>query len=404
MNCRFCGNILKEIFLDLGSVPPSNASLTKANLKKKEVYYPLKVFVCKKCWLVQTKDYLHPKKLFTKKYKYFSSISHSFLLHAKNYVDKIIKELSLSNKSYVIEIGSNDGYLLKNFLEKNIPCLGIEPTNTAKTAEKNGIKVLREFFTKDIAHKLSLQGKKADLIIANNVYAHVPNINDFTEGLKKILNKNGTITIEFHHLLNLIKLHQFDVIYHEHFSYLSLHVVREIFKKSGLRIFNVKKINTHGGSLQVYACHFDDNRKTHKSVNLLLNEEKKKGLKKIETYRKFKKDISKIKNNLLNFLSKIKKKRVVGFCASAKGNSMLNYCNINKKLLPVIFDSAKSKQNLFMCKSHIPIVSPKNIFKIKPDYVIILSWNISEEIINQFSMLKKNKTKFFAAIPEIRIL
>lgn len=404
MNCRFCGNILKEIFLDLGSVPPSNSYLSKANLKKKEVYYPLKVFVCKKCWLVQTKDCLHPKKLFTKKYKYFSSISDSFLLHAKNYVDKIIKELSLSNKSYVIEIGSNDGYLLKNFLEKNIPCLGIEPTNTAKTAEKNGIKVLREFFTKDIAHKLSLQGKKADLIIANNVYAHVPNINDFTEGLKKILNKNGTITIEFHHLLNLIKLHQFDLIYHEHFSYLSLHVVREIFKKSGLRIFNVKKINTHGGSLQVYACHFDDNRKTHKSVNLLLNEEKKKGLKKIETYRKFKKDISKIKNNLLNFLSKIKKKRVVGFCASAKGNSMLNYCNINKKLLPVIFDSAKSKQNLFMCKSHIPIVSPKNIFKIKPDYILILSWNISEEIINQFSMLKKNKTKFFVAIPKIRIL
>jgi SAM-dependent methyltransferase len=395
---------LKEIFLDLGSVPPSNASLTKANLKKKEVCYPLKIFVCKKCWLVQTKDYVHPKKLFTTKYKYFSSISHSFLMHAKNYVDKIIKELSLSNKSYIIEIGSNDGYLLKNFLKKNIPCLGIEPTNTAKTAEKNGIKVLREFFTKDIAHKLSMQGKKADLIIANNVYAHVPNINDFTQGLKKILKKNGTISIEFHHLLNLIELHQFDVIYHEHFSYLSLHVVHEIFKKSGLRIFNVKKINTHGGSLRVYACHFDDNRKTHKSVNLLLNEENKKGLKKIETYRKFKKHINKIKNNLLNFLSKNKKKKVVAYGAAAKGNTLLNYCGIKKKLLPIIFDSAKSKQNLFMCGSHIPIASPKTIFKIRPDYVLILPYNISEEIIKQYSMLKKNGTKFVVAIPELKIL
>jgi SAM-dependent methyltransferase len=407
MNCRHCDTFLKNIFLDLGRTPPSNAFLTKKNLHKSEIHYPLKVFVCDQCWLVQTEDCIKAEELFTPQYAYFSSISESWLTHVKNYTDQIIKEFSLSNKSYVIEIGSNDGYLLKNFLEANIPCLGIEPTNsTADAAEKIGVSVLREFFSNDLGKKLVLEKKKADLIIGNNVYAHVPNINDFTMGLKTILKRNGIITLEFPHLMSLIAHIQFDTIYHEHFSYLSLYTACEIFQKANLRIFNVEKLETHGGSLRIYACHFNDIRKTQSSVTSLLLEEKLKGLQEIETYKGFQFRVDKIKNDLIQFLIKQKKrkKKVVAYGAAAKGNTLLNYAGIKKELLPFVFDSAISKQGCFMPGSHIPILSSEYILEAKPDYVLILPWNIADEIIIQNAILKKNSTKFIIAVPELKIL
>jgi hypothetical protein len=407
MNCRHCENFLKNIFLDLGYAPLSNAYLTRNNLNKPEISYPLKVFVCEYCWLVQTEDYTNAKELFTSQYAYFSSISVSWLEHAKKYAQKMIKEFSLSKKSYVIEIASNDGYLLKNFLEANIPCLGIEPADsTADAAEKIGISVLREFFGKQLGLKLASEKKKADLIIGNNVYAHVPDINDFTMGLKEILKKNGTITLEFPHIMNLIQHTQFDTIYHEHFSYLSLYTVCKIFEKANLRIFNVEKLKTHGGSLRIYGCHFDDIRRTKSSVALLLKEEKKKGLQKIQIYRGFQTSVDRIKKNLIKFLTdkKKKEKKVVGYGAAAKGSTLLNYCGIKKNLLPIIFDAAPSKQGCFMPGSHIPIRSTEHLIESKPDYILILPWNIADEIIIKNSILKKNGTQFVIAVPELKIL
>ena len=407
MNCRHCGVLLKNIFLDLGRLPPSNAYLTKDNIHQAEISYPLKVLVCDQCWLVQTEDHISAEKLFTSQYAYFSSASSSWLTHAKKYANKMIKELNLNSKSHVIEIASNDGYLLKNFIEAKIPCLGIEPTaSTADVAEKIGIPVLRKFFGKSLAHKLALDGKKADLIIGNNIYAHVPDINDFTIALKVILKKNGTITLEFPHFMNLIEHAQFDTIYHEHFSYLSIYTVCKIFEKASLRIFNVEKLNTHGGSLRVYGCHIDDIRKTQNIVNLLLEKEKKNGLQKIDTYKNFQLCADKIKNDLIKFLSdqKIKGKKVVGYGAAAKGNTLLNYCGIKEDLLQVIFDAAPSKQGCFMPGSHIPILSPKHLIDSEPDYVLILPWNISKEIIMQNVILKEKRTKFLIAVPKLKIL
>ena len=407
MNCRHCGEFLKNIFLDLGHSPLSNAYLTKNNLQQSEIYYPLKVLVCDQCWLVQTEDYINAQELFTSQYAYFSSTSSSWLIHAKNYANKIIKELNLNSKSHVIEIASNDGYLLKNFVAAKISCLGIEPTaSTAYAAEKIGIPVLRKFFGKSLAQKLVLDGKKADLIIGNNVYAHVPDINDFTMGLKEILKTNGTITLEFPHLMNLIEYTQFDTIYHEHFSYLSLYTVCKIFEKENLRIFNVEKLKTHGGSLRVYGCHFDDPRKTKNSVALLLQKEKLSGLQKIETYKGFQIIVDKIKSDLIKFLTEQKKKgkKVVAYGAAAKGNTLLNYAGINEELLPVVFDAATSKQGCFLPGSHIPILSPQYIIQTKADYVLILPWNITEEIIIENSMLKKNGVQFIIAVPELKIL
>jgi SAM-dependent methyltransferase len=407
MNCRHCGVLLKNIFLDLGRSPPSNAYLTKNNLHQSEIYYPLKVLVCDQCWLVQTEDYINAEKLFTSQYAYFSSTSPSWLVHAKNYTDKIIKELNLNSKSYVIEIASNDGYLLKNFVAAKISCLGIEPTtSTAEAAEKIGIPVLRNFFGKSLAHKLALDEKKADLIIGNNVYAHVPDINDFTMGLKEILKTDGTITLEFPHLKNLIEYTQFDTIYHEHFSYLSLYTVCKIFQKASLRIFNVEKLKTHGGSLRVYGCHFDDIRKTKNSVTLLLQEEKLSGLQKIETYKGFHISVDKIKSDLIKFLTEQKKKgkKVVAYGAAAKGNTLLNYAGIKEELLPFVFDAAISKQGCFLPGSHIPILSPEYIIQTKADYVLILPWNIAEEIVIENFILKKNGVQFVIAVPELKIL
>ena len=407
MICRHCKKNLNHTFLDLGYAPPSNSYLSKADLKKPELYYPLKTHVCDECWLVQTEDYIDAEKLFISEYAYVSSTSSSWLEHAKNYSYEMIEKLKLNRNSYVIEIASNDGYLLKNFVKEKIPCLGIEPTtNTAVQAKKIGIPVLCEFFGESLAKKLSQNGQKADLVIGNNVYAHVPNINDFTRGLREVLKPDGTITLEFPHLMNLIQHNQFDTIYHEHFSYLSLYTVNRIFEKENLRVLDVEEINTHGGSLRVYVCHRDDSRLTKKIVKLLIDKEKKNGLQDLNTYENFQNKANKIKNDLLNFLieQKVNGKKVAAYGAAAKGNTLLNYAGIKEDLLSFICDGATAKQGKFMPGNHIPIISPENLKRIKLDYLLILPWNISDEVKKQNYNLEKNGVKFIVAVPELKIL
>ena len=297
MNCRHCGIPLFYTFLDLGHAPPSNAYLTAEDLNRPETYYPLKIKVCNHCWLVQTEDYADADALFTPDYAYFSSTSSSWLAHAVSYAKKMIDDLALGSQSLVIEVASNDGYLLKNFVASGIPCLGIEPTaSTADAAEKFGIPVLREFFGEALGKRIAAEGKQADLIAGNNVYAHVPDINDFTRGLKAALKSGGTITLEFPHLMRLIEHNQFDTVYHEHFSYLSLHIVSRIFFASGLRIWQAEELPTHGGSLRVFGCHADDARETQRSVTNLLKEEANRGLQHLQTYLSFQPRADKIKN------------------------------------------------------------------------------------------------------------
>ena len=407
MKCRHCSSELKHNFLDLGFAPPSNAYLTKNDLKKPEKYYPLKVMVCDVCWLVQTEDYAQASELFDSEYSYFSSTSTGWLEHAKNYVEKMTEDLKLDQNSLVIEVASNDGYLLKNFLEKKIPCLGIEPTSsTAKAAEAIGIPVLQEFFGEQLGERLSEEGRKADLIVGNNVFAHVPDINDFTKGLKVVLKPEGTITLEFPHLMKLIELNQFDTIYHEHFSYLSLFTVQQIFKMAGLRVWNVEELSTHGGSLRIFGCHDEDSRQTSKAVYVTLQKEKDHGLQDLELYKSFQVKADLIKNNFLEFLLSQKKlgKKVVAYGAAAKGNTLLNYAGIKPDLLSFICDAAIAKQNKFMPGSHIPIYEPKVLSDEEIDYVVILPWNISAEVLQQNKHLKDRGVTFITAIPELRKL
>ena len=359
--CRNCNKKLKNIFLDLGKCPPSNSLIKNEKEKKNEKKFQLLTYVCDKCWLVQTKDVVNKEIFFNNHYPYFSSTSSSWLQHAKNYVAKISKKLKLDKKNFVIELASNDGYLLQYFKMKKIPCLGIEPSkNTSKISKKRGIKTLDEFFTYDLAKKIKY---KPDLIIGNNVYAHVPNLNDFTKGIKTLLKTNGTITLEFPHLLNLIKYSQFDTIYHEHFSYFSLFTVKNIFKKHKLKVFFVEKLNTHGGSLRIYGCHEDDARLESKIVKNIIKEEVKFGLNKINIFKKFNLNVLKIKKEIKKFILQAKKdKKIVhAYGAAAKGSTVLNYLNITERDIHFVYDAAKSKINKIMPGSHIKILSPEEI-------------------------------------------
>tara|TARA_B100001093_G_scaffold289452_1_gene276451 strand:+ start:276 stop:1496 length:1221 start_codon:yes stop_codon:yes gene_type:complete len=404
MNCRHCETYLHHTFLDLGFAPPSNAYLNLDDLNRPELYFPLRIKVCNNCWLVQTEDFSSPEKLFTPDYAYFSSTSESWVKHAEKYSKKIITELDLDQKSFVIEIASNDGYLLKNFVAARIPCLGIEPTDgTADAAEKLGVPVLREFFGEKVAEKLASEGKNADLITGNNVYAHVPDINDFTKGLKALLKPSGTITLEFPHLLRLIEKTQFDTIYHEHFSYLSLYTVHRIFSLAGLRIWNVEELNTHGGSLRVYGCNDDDPRRTEKAVDVILQEERNYGLQQLAVYREFQPFADKIKDNLISFLIEQKRngKLVAAYGAAAKGNTILNYAGVKPDLLPFVCDAAKEKQGKFMPGSHLPIVSPERLWETNPDYVLILPWNIASEVKEQLRGLAQKGSTFLTAVPDL---
>ena len=406
MNCRHCQTPLIHTFIDLGFAPPSNAYLTKSDLSQPESYYPLRVKVCDNCWLVQTEDYAKADALFSPDYAYFSSTSQSWLTHAKQFANSIIDELSLDASSFVIEVASNDGYLLKNFLNNGVPCLGIEPTqSTANAAEALGIPVIREFFGADLGERLAGEGKTADLIVGNNVFAHVPNVNDFTRGLKACLKEGGTITLEFPHLMRLIEYTQFDTIYHEHFSYFSLHTVGRILESAGLKICHVEELPTHGGSLRVFVCHHDDPRARQSSVLLILNQEREMGMQELETYLSFQSRANKVKNDFLSFLidKKHAGKKVVAYGAAAKGNTILNYAGVKPDLLPLVFDAAEAKQNKYMPGSHIPILAAKEIANAKADYVVILPWNIAAEVKAQNHDLEKSGVQFVTAVPALRV-
>jgi SAM-dependent methyltransferase len=407
MKCRHCATPLAHTFLDLGFAPPSNAYLTVADLMQPEKYYPLKIKVCDQCWLVQTEDYALADELFSPDYAYFSSTSTGWLAHAALYVEKITRQLQLTQDSLVIEVASNDGYLLKNFLAANIPCLGIEPTaSTAAAAEKLGITVVREFFGERLGKQLAAEGKQADLIAGNNVYAHVPDINDFTRGLKATLKPGGTVTLEFPHLMCLIQHTQFDTVYHEHFSYLSLFTINRIFKKAGLRVWDVEELPTHGGSLRIYGCHDDDVRPIQNSVEAVLYCEAKAGLQTLSPYASFQARADKVKDDLLDFLLQQKRagKKVAAYGAAAKGNTLLNYAGVKSDLLHFVCDAAVSKQNKFMPGSHISILAPASLREKRPDYVVILPWNLSSEVEHEHAYIKEWGGRFVVAIPEIRIL
>ena len=407
MKCRHCASSLKHTFLDLGFAPPSNAYLTADGLLRPEKYYPLTIRVCDLCWLVQTEDYAQADDLFSHDYAYFSSTSTGWLLHAELFAKAMISQFSLTQRSFVIEVASNDGYLLKNFIAADIPCLGIEPTaSTAEAAENLGIPVLREFFSEGLGKQLAAQGNQADLIVGNNVFAHVPDINDFTRGLKALLKADGTITLEFPHLMRLIEKTQFDTMYHEHFSYLSLHAVISIFMATNLRVFDVTELPTHGGSLRIFGCHTDDKRATTTTVNDVLLREKAFGLVSIVTYLDFQKRANQVKDDLLSFLIEQKRagKKVAAYGAAAKGNTLLNYAGVKADLLSFVSDSAPSKQGKFMPGSHIPILAPQAISEQRPNFVLILPWNITDEIIAANSFIREWGGKFITAVPKLQII
>jgi SAM-dependent methyltransferase len=406
MNCRHCSAPLKHVFLDLGFAPPSNAYLNAADLQAPEQYFPLKLFVCNKCWLVQTEDYSRSDELFTKDYAYFSSVSTTWLAHARSYVEMITARLGLGAGSFVIEVASNDGYLLKNFVANGVPCLGVEPTDsTAAVAEAAGIPVARDFFGEDFAKKLVKSGKQADLIIGNNVYAHVPDINDFTAGMKTALKPGGTITLEFPHLMSLMRLNQFDTVYHEHYSYLSLQSVKAVFAKAGLRVCDVEQIPTHGGSLRVYGCHAADARVDGAAVARVLAEEVASGLQDLATYQRFQREADKVKNRLLAFLIEANEagKTVAAYGAAAKGNTLMNYAGVKPDLVSFASDAATSKQDKFMPGSHIPILAPQQLRERRPDYVLILPWNIADEVVKSNEFVREWGGKFVVAVPALRI-
>lgn len=402
MKCRHCGEPLKHLFLDLGFAPPSNAYIRQEDLSTPETYYPLRVLVCSICWLVQTEDFAQADNLFSSEYAYFSSTSSGWLAHAATYAKTVTSQLNLTAKSMVIEVASNDGYLLKNFVAAGIPCLGIEPTaSTASAAEALGIPVLRKFFGETLAKHLVATGQQADLIVGNNVYAHVPDINDFTRGLKVVLKPGGTITLEFPHLMRMLECTQFDTIYHEHFSYLSLYSVQRIFAQAGLRIWHVEEISTHGGSLRIYGCHTNDVRDASTAVSAMLSEEAQRGLQTLSTYQSFQERANRVKNDLLTFLIEQKRagKVVAAYGAAAKGNTLLNFAGVKPDLLVFVCDAAAAKQGKFMPGSHIPILPPSAMQLHQPDFVLILPWNIASEVREQNADVGQWNGKFVVAVP-----
>ena len=407
MKCRHCKNNLHIKFLDLGNAPPSNSYLKKEDLKKPEITYPLRIMACENCWLVQTEDYADAEELFNNDYAYFSSTSSSWLNHAYNYCETISQKLKLSKDSFVVELASNDGYLLRNFVKLGIPCLGIEPTKkTAQVSRDLGVDVKEIFFSKNVALKLVAEGRKADLIIGNNVYAHVPDINDFTEGVAELLKLNGVVTFEFPHLMELINNNQFDTVYHEHFSYLSLISVKSIFSKFGLKIFDVEQLVTHGGSLRVYGCLKNSSFKISDNVEKIIKDEIEMGLTNRNIYESFQLKADKIKDTFIQFLlnAKYDKKVVAGYGAAAKGNTLINYAGIKRDMINFVCDAADSKIGKYLPGSHIPILDPRVLESTHIDYLIIFPWNISDEIIQQNKTLSGSGTKFVTIIPELKFM
>lgn len=408
MKCRHCKVDITLPFINLGSAPPSNAYLTEKTLKAPEKFFPLKVLVCESCWLVQTEDYTDAHQLFNDEYAYFSSISQSWLKHCEDYVKNITERFSLNVTHYIVEIAANDGYLLQYVMANGMACVGIEPTaSTAKAARAKGIPIIEEFFGTDLSKKLVADHKQADLVIANNVLAHVPNVNDFVSGITLLLKNDGIATFEFPHLMRLVEKNQFDTIYHEHFSYLSFSAVNHIFTANGLSIFDVEEINTHGGSLRVFAQRTDTGKQPcSQYVRRLLQHENEIGVLSRDYYVNLQKKADCIKNEFLHFLLNVKKagKIVVGYGAAAKGNTLMNYASIRPDLIPFIVDRNVEKQGKYMPGSRIPIYNEKKIEQIKPDYIIIFPWNLKTEIMQQLNYIKKWNGRFLITIPQLEVI
>lgn len=408
MQCRFCKTELEHVFIDLINSPASNSFLTKEQLNEPETFYPLKVYTCHNCFLVQVDEYKKSDAIFNSDYVYFSSYSTSWLKHAKTYTEKMTERFGLNDTSRVIEIASNDGYLLQYFHEKNIPVLGIEPTaNTADIAMNKGIETVVDFFGVRLAKELAAQKILADLLLGNNVLAHVPDIIDFVGGMKIALAPQGVITMEFPHLMQLVDNNQFDTIYHEHFSYLSFTTVQKIFGFQGLDLFDVEEIPTHGGSLRIYAKHKEDNSKQITgNVHALLRKEAEKGLNSLEYYNGFQSKALKVKMDLSEFLINCKRedKKVAAYGAAAKGNTLLNYCGIKNDMINYVVDANPHKQSKWLPASHIPVVNEDHLKNDQPDYIIILPWNLKEEITRQLSYISQWGGQFVIPIPHLQII
>jgi 2-polyprenyl-3-methyl-5-hydroxy-6-metoxy-1,4-benzoquinol methylase len=408
MLCRFCKKTLNTTFIDLVNSPASNSFLSKEQLNEPETFYPLKVYTCTHCFLVQVDEYKKSDAIFNSDYVYFSSFSSSWLQHAKNYTTEMTKRFGYNNQSLVMELASNDGYLLQYFTEINVPVLGIEPTaNTAEVAIKKGIDTIVDFFGVRLATDLAAKNKKADLLLGNNVLAHVPDILDFVGGMKIVLKDTGVITMEFPHLMQLVDNNQFDTIYHEHFSYLSFHTVQQIFASKGLEMFDVEEVPTHGGSLRIYAKHQEDNNKSiSPNVAALLNKEASKGMNTPTYYENFQQRALKVKLDLTDFLIQQKRanKTIVAYGAAAKGNTLLNYCGIKNDLIDFVVDLNPHKQNKFMPASHIPVMDEQFLKQTKPDFILILPWNLKDEIIGQLAYAREWGAKFVIPIPSLQII
>jgi SAM-dependent methyltransferase len=405
-SCRFCGTVLEHTFLDLGTSPFANSYVIAESLGEMEPFFPLYVFVCSQCLLVQLKDCSSPERLFSD-YAYFSSYSDLWLQHARVYTDMIKERMNLNERSLVVEVASNDGYLLQYFLNKGIPVLGIEPAeNVAKVAMEKGIPTRVSFFGENFAQALLLEGMQADLLIGNNVLAHVPDLNDFVRGLKTLLKPQGVITLEFPHVMRLMERNQFDTIYHEHFSYFSFGTVDQVFRRHGLILFDVEELPTHGGSLRIYARHDEDHSKpVGLRVKHLRELEDSAGLTRLDSYLSFAKTVHHTKRQLLAFLIQAKEegKTIVGYGAPAKGNTLLNYCGIRTDFIDYTVDRSPHKQGLYLPGTHIPIDEPDAIKRTKPDYLLILPWNLKDEVMQQMAFIRDWGGAFVVPIPEVMV-
>lgn len=405
--CRFCGQALEQIFVDLGMSPLANSFLTSVQLHQMEPFYPLRVYVCRGCLLVQAEEFESSESIFGD-YAYFASYSDSWLHHVKTYADMAIERFCLDRKSLVIEVASNDGYLLQYFAARGIPVLGIEPAaNVAEAASKKGLSTVVSFFGEETARNLVAQGMTADLLVGNNVLAHVPKLNDFVRSMKVVLKANGVITMEFPHLVRLVQENQFDTIYHEHFSYFSFTVVDKIFEAHGLTLFDVEELPTHGGSLRIYARHTEDSSKpVEQRVIKLRDWEKDAGFASLQGYLSFADKVKMAKYKLLNFMIKAKgeQKVIVGYGAPAKGNTLLNYCGIRSDLIDYTVDRSPHKQGHFLPGTHIPIYHPDKIKETKPDYLLILPWNLKDEVREQMRYIGDWGGRFLVPIPEVQLL
>jgi 2-polyprenyl-3-methyl-5-hydroxy-6-metoxy-1,4-benzoquinol methylase len=406
MKCRHCQSALATSLVDLGTSPPSNAYLAPSALHGPERWFPLRVLVCERCWLVQTEDFAQADELFDAEYAYFSAFSTSWLDHCERYVGEVAERFSLSGRSHVVEVAANDGYLLRFVKARGIPCLGVEPTaSTAAAARQKGIPILERFFGTELARELAAQDKRADLMIANNVLAHVPDINDFVAGFALLLQPNGVVTFEFPHLLNLLAEVQFDTIYHEHFSYLSLTAAHAVFAANGLTVFDVQELPTHGGSLRVFAARSDTGKHPRtKAVDELLAREAKFGIGSRDCYAGFQARAERVKNDFLQFLleSRRSNRRVAAYGAAAKGNTLLNFAGVRSDLVSFVVDRNPAKQGKFLPGSRIPIVDEAHLRAMKPDVIVILPWNLRQEIVQQLHYVSEWGGRFVTAIPELQ--